>query len=146
MVPNRVAHDDVDRLEKEKIDKRRVKEKDSDDLKVVESVFDKATVLTVDKLIRKGIIKNLVGIVSTGKEANVYLAKDSNDVDLALKIFRTQSEFRKYAMPYIEGCDQGRRLIRRVFFINDGAQRHHNFSLTWKPWSSGPGHRQKALP
>lgn len=103
MVPNRVAHDDVDRLEKDKIDKRRVKEKDSDDLKVVESVFDKVTVLTIDKLIRKGIIKNLVGIVSSGKEANVYLAKDSNDVDLAIKIFRTQSEFRKYAMPYIEG-------------------------------------------
>jgi RIO kinase 1 len=103
VVPERVAHDEVDRLEKDKIDKRRIKEKDSDDLKVIESVFDKSTILTLDKLIRKGVIKRFVGIVSTGKEANVYLAKDSNDVNLAIKIFRTQTEFRKYALPYIEG-------------------------------------------
>jgi RIO kinase 1 len=105
IVPRRVAHnnDVVDRLEKNRIDTRRIKEKDSNDLKVVESVFDKATVLTIDKLIRKGVIKKLVGIVSTGKEANVYYAKDSEDTDLAVKIFRTHSEFRKYALPYIEG-------------------------------------------
>ncbi|MFX1521327.1 MAG: serine protein kinase RIO [Promethearchaeota archaeon] len=103
-MPKRFAHDDdVDRLEKNRIDTRRIKEKDSNDLKVVESVFDKATVLTIDKLIRKGILKKLVGIVSTGKEANVYLAKNPEDVDLAVKIFRTHSEFRKYALPYIEG-------------------------------------------
>lgn len=102
-MPKRVAHDDVDRLEQNKIDKRRIKEKDSNDLKVIESVFDKATVLTIDKLIRKGVLKNIVGIVSTGKEANVYYAKDLENVDLAVKIFRTHSEFRKYALPYIEG-------------------------------------------
>ena len=102
-VPERVAHDEVDRLEKDKIDKRRIKDKDSDDLKVVESVFDKATVLTLDKLIRKGVIKRFVGIVSTGKEANVYYVKGPEDSDLAVKIFRTHSEFRKYAMPYIVG-------------------------------------------
>ncbi len=111
-MPERVAHDEVDRLEKDKIDKRRIRDKDSDDLKVVESVFDKATVLTLDKLIRKGVLKRFVGIVSTGKEANVYYAKDSNDVDLAVKIFRTQSEFRKYALPYIEG-DQRFKLRRK---------------------------------
>jgi RIO kinase 1 len=103
IVPERVAHDEVDRLEKDKIDKRRIKEKDSDDLKVVESVFDKATVLTLDKLIRKGVIKKFVGIVSTGKEANVYYVKGPEDSDLAVKIFRTHSEFRKYALPYIVG-------------------------------------------
>jgi RIO kinase 1 len=105
IVPKRIAHDDgvVDRLEKNRIDTRRIKEKDSNDLKVVESVFDKATVLTIDKLIRKGVIKTFVGIVSTGKEANVYYAKGPEDVDLAVKIFRTHSEFRKYALPYIEG-------------------------------------------
>jgi RIO kinase 1 len=104
-VPKRIAHDEaaVDRLEKNRIDTRRIKEKDSNDLKVVESVFDKATVLTIDKLIRKGVIKKLVGIVSTGKEANVYYAKDPEDMGLAVKIFRTHSAFRKYALPYIEG-------------------------------------------
>lgn len=103
IVPERVAHDEVDRLEKDKIDKRRIKDKDSDDLKVVESVFDKATVLTLDKLIRKGVIKEFVGIVSTGKEANVYYVKGPEDSDLAVKIFRTHSEFRKYALPYLVG-------------------------------------------
>jgi len=103
IVPKRITHDDVDRLEKNKIDKRRIKEKDSDDRKVAESVLDKATVLIIDKMIRKGVIKQFIGIVSTGKEANVYYAKGPEDVELAVKIFRTHSEFRKYALPYIAG-------------------------------------------
>lgn len=112
IVSERVAHDEIDRLEKDKIDKRRIRDKDSDDLKVVESVFDKATVLTLDKLIRKGVIKRFVGIISTGKEANVYYVKGPEDSDLAVKIFRTHSEFRKYALPYIVG-DQRFKVRRK---------------------------------
>lgn len=87
----------------EKIDKLRIKFKDEEDFKVVQSVFDRRTLITLYKLARDGYIDVMNGIISTGKEANVYWAKNSDGEDVAVKIYRiTTLDYRKMAT-YIEG-------------------------------------------
>ena len=87
----------------QKLDKERIKEKDKDMLKVIESVFDDQTRMVVFKLISKGILKEISFVVSTGKEANVYHAYGYEGEELAVKIYRTTTaEFRRNWM-YVEG-------------------------------------------
>lgn len=70
----------------------------------VEEVFDRATVQAVLKLMRRGIIHSLKGVVSAGKESRVYWGKGAGGRDLAVKIYLTSSaEFRKGMMRYIVG-------------------------------------------
>lgn len=70
----------------------------------MEEVFDKATVQAILKLMRKGIISRLNGVVSAGKESRVYWGVGPRGRDLAVKIYLTSSaEFRKGMMKYIVG-------------------------------------------
>ncbi len=81
---------------------RRIKDKDL--YETVEEVFDSFTVLTLYNIIRKGIIKRIYGVISAGKEARVYWAKDNKGQDLAVKIYLTSTaEFRKGILKYIIG-------------------------------------------
>ncbi len=104
--------DKIKKLKKidENLDKMRIKEKRSEDFSVVESVFDKSTLMTLYSLHR--IIDTLHGVVSTGKEANVYHALDHEGKELAVKIYRTvSSEFVKKGMlPYIHGDPRFKRV------------------------------------
>jgi RIO kinase 1 len=87
----------------QKLDKQRIKEKDIDMLKVIESVFDNQTSMIVFKLINKGVLKEISFVVSTGKEANVYHAFGPDNEELAVKIYRTTTaEFKRNWM-YVEG-------------------------------------------
>lgn len=71
--------------------------------KVSERVFDDATVLALYKLVNKGRLSRLNGIVSTGKEANVFHGKSSGGDDLAVKIYSLLTgDFRK-RLKYIKG-------------------------------------------
>ncbi len=72
------------------VDKDRMRRKDSDALKVTENVFDDATLRTLYTIVNKGIIKALGGPISTGKEANVFLAEGEDRI-LAIKIYRISS-------------------------------------------------------
>lgn len=75
------------------VDTGRIKNKDSEKIKVAENVFDEATLKAIYTLSSKGIIEALGGPISTGKEANVFLA-DGKDQTLAIKIYRiTTSTF-----------------------------------------------------
>ncbi len=77
---------------------------DTDLLETVESVFDRATVSTVLQLIRSKCIKNLKGVVSSGKEARVYWGVDYENRDVAVKIYYTlTSEFKKSIWKYLAG-------------------------------------------
>lgn len=77
---------------------------DKDLFETVEEVFDKATVQAVLKLMRRGVVYSLKGVVSSGKESRVYWGKGRGGQDLALKIYLTSSaEFRKGMMKYILG-------------------------------------------
>ncbi len=81
-----------------------MKNKRSEDYQVIEEVFDRSTLMTIYDLMNKGIIDEIHGVVSAGKEARIYWGKDRKGKELAIKIYLTSSaEFKKGMMPYIEG-------------------------------------------
>jgi len=103
-------------LEYEK--KSRYLRKRSEDYEVVEDVFDKRTKMALYRLINKGALHILLGVVKTGKESRVYWGKKADNTDVAVKIYLTvASEFRR-RLPYIEGdprfADVGRGIHRMV--------------------------------
>lgn len=82
------------RIEK-RIDQYRTKIKDTNELKVESGVFDVRTLKTLYTMASKGIITALGGVVSTGKEADVFHAIGENGRELAVKIYRiSTSDFR----------------------------------------------------
>ena len=76
------------------LDERR--EKDTELFKVFSEVFDKTTVETLSYFHRRGKIRQLLGVISTGKEANVFAGIDGEGNRIAVKIYRTYTtEFRR---------------------------------------------------
>jgi len=72
------------------------KEKDSELYKIANEVFDRTTKETLAYLHRRGKIEELHGVISTGKEANVFAGVDSEGNRIAVKIYRTYTtEFRR---------------------------------------------------
>lgn len=77
--------------------------KDSDQRKVMEEVFDRATLLAIEDLIARKDLADLNGIVNSGKEARVYYGIDQRGDGVAVKIYLVSaSDFRK-RMGYIAG-------------------------------------------
>ncbi|WP_456330386.1 serine protein kinase RIO [Archaeoglobus sp.] len=81
------------------LDKLRIKEKDGEEMKIYAEVLDGRTLKTLYKLSAKGYITAMGGVISTGKEANVFYADgvfDGKEVAMAVKIYRMEtSEFDK---------------------------------------------------
>jgi RIO kinase 1 len=98
----------IQRLD-EKSDTERIRRKEDDALKLVETVFDNKTRLILFSMIRKGIILELTGAISTGKEANVYYAPTTTTA-IAVKIFRIDAPSFKKMRPYVEGDHRFKRL------------------------------------
>ncbi len=72
------------------------REKDSELYKIANEVFDRTTKETLAYLHRRGKIEELYGVISTGKEANVFAGVDSRGEKIAVKIYRTYTtEFRR---------------------------------------------------
>ncbi len=81
-----------------------IKEKDSEDREVVEEVFDRNTLMNLYHLMARGVIYEMKGVVSSGKEARVYAATDPEGNPIAVKIFLTwTAEFRRGRLKYILG-------------------------------------------
>lgn len=76
--------------------------KDADQLKVREDVFDEVTLLALYKLAHKKYITAIGGSISTGKEANVFLA-DGPEGPVAIKIYRIRSANFNTMSDYIIG-------------------------------------------
>lgn len=97
----------IEDLEVEKIDKRREKRKKSEWLRAIESVFDGYTLKALYDLIDFGSeeIKGMDfrGVISSGKEANVYYALSPKGEELAIKIYRTVAVEFKRMEAYISG-------------------------------------------
>ncbi len=75
---------------------RERKEKDSELYKIANEVFDRTTKETIAYLHRRGKIGELYGVISTGKEANVFAGVDADGNRIAVKIYRTYTtEFRR---------------------------------------------------
>jgi len=102
-----------ERIRKRREDRRR---KDRDLIKTVEEVFDSFTLSHVRRLESKGIIWELKGVVSAGKEARVYWAKARDGRDLAVKIYLSfTAEFRRGIHKYILGDPRFERIPRNNF-------------------------------
>lgn len=71
--------------------------------KTESEVFDKPTLLTLSKLIKKGILQNMDYPISTGKEANVFRATTPSGKYVAVKIYKIETGpfFRKEE--YLDG-------------------------------------------
>ena len=99
---------DKDNEDYDKKFRKKIKHK-TEDRSTVEGVLDLSTSKELYKLQMNSFLNKIFGIVSTGKESNVYYAtsKDlsftNNKTDLALKIFRTRTlDFKKIKF-YIDG-------------------------------------------
>ncbi len=110
-----------------RVDELKTKIKGLDQLKVRDDVFDEYTLLGLYKLLSKGWITAMGGPISTGKEANVYLA-DRNENLVAVKIYLTRTANFKKMQDYIAAD-------RR--FINIGKSRRDViFAWTRKEFSN----------
>ncbi len=98
----------VKRIDTE-VDKLRMKRKDTDTLKVKENVFDEPTLKALYTLSNKGIIQAMGGPISTGKEANVFLA-EGEEKDIAVKIYRISSSTFNSMEDYILGDPRFRNI------------------------------------
>ena len=77
--------------------------KDSDQRKVMEEVFDQATLLAIEELAARKELGDLFGVVNSGKEARVYYGEDHERRPVAVKIYLVSaSDFRK-RLTYIAG-------------------------------------------
>jgi RIO kinase 1 len=101
---------DVSDTEADRIARRRDREflefrkriKDADQFKVVDSVFDEATLGALYKLVQDGYIDAFGGPLSTGKEANVYLAA-APETEVAVKVYRINASDFQSMREYLEG-------------------------------------------
>jgi RIO kinase 1 len=77
--------------------------KDSDQRKVMEEVFDQATLLAIEELVARKDLGELYGVVRAGKEARVYYGENREGRPVAVKIYLVSaSDFRK-RLAYIAG-------------------------------------------
>ncbi|MDH7564467.1 MAG: serine protein kinase RIO [Candidatus Bathyarchaeota archaeon] len=90
-----------------------MKEKRSEEYEALEEVFDRSTLMIIYDFMNKGVIDEIHGVVSAGKESRVYWAKNAEGKELAVKIYLTLSaEFRKGILKYIEGDDRFKNVRR----------------------------------
>jgi len=70
----------------------------------IEEVFDNSTRMVLYHFLSSGVLNEVNGVVSAGKEARVYWGKTKAGEERAVKIYLTSSaEFKKGMMIYIEG-------------------------------------------
>lgn len=81
---------------------RRIRKHGKEDRETRENVMDQETRLLVFKMINEGILKELSGIISSGKEANVYRGYAPNSDFLAVKIYKTTLNEFKNREDYIK--------------------------------------------
>lgn len=69
----------------------------------VEQVLDPRTMLVLGKFLKRGLISEIQGCISTGKEANVYYAKAEEGKERAVKVYKTSILVFKDRARYVEG-------------------------------------------
>ncbi|GLB38338.1 putative protein kinase superfamily, RIO-type Ser Thr kinase family protein [Lyophyllum shimeji] len=83
--------------------------KDKADRATTEQVLDPRTRVILFKMIGRGLIHEINGCISTGKEANVYHALTPENAHLALKIYKTSILVFKDRDKYVTGEHRFRR-------------------------------------
>uniref|UniRef100_A0A7N8XW07 Serine/threonine-protein kinase RIO1 n=1 Tax=Mastacembelus armatus TaxID=205130 RepID=A0A7N8XW07_9TELE len=77
--------------------------KDKSDRATVEQVLDPRTRMILFKMLSRGVISEINGCISTGKEANVYHASTSASDSRAIKIYKTSILLFKDRDKYVSG-------------------------------------------
>ncbi|XP_020296212.1 serine/threonine-protein kinase RIO1-like [Pseudomyrmex gracilis] len=86
-----------------RVDRDRIRMKDKSDHATAENVLDSRIKKKLHKLFERGILAEINGCISTGKEANVYYAKSKRNDEIAIKIYRTSILQFKNREKYIKG-------------------------------------------
>ncbi|MWG34692.1 serine/threonine-protein kinase Rio1 [Halomarina oriensis] len=102
---------DVSDTEADRIARKRDREflefrkriKNSERLKVDDSVFDDATYAAIYKLVQDGYIEAFGGPISTGKEAAVYNALGADETTVAVKVYAISASDFKQMRDYLDG-------------------------------------------
>ncbi len=85
----------------------------SNERATIEEVFDQSTRMVLYRFLTSGILHEVNGVVSAGKEARVYWGKTKTGEERAVKIYLTSSaEFKKGMLMYIEGDYRFRNVKR----------------------------------
>ena len=74
--------------------------------KIEEGVFDRKTMMNIEKVFTHGIVSRMIHIISKGKEADVYLAEAGekvNEAYVVLKIFNQENTSFKRRTEYVKG-------------------------------------------
>ncbi|MEM1557986.1 MAG: serine protein kinase RIO [Thermoproteota archaeon] len=103
-----MTHEKVfDKLElREKLIEKlqRMKVKRSEDFEVFSEVFNVEVLMQLYDLLRKGVLKEFNGEISSGKESKVYHALAKGNIEVAVKIYLTvNTEIRRMMLKYIVG-------------------------------------------
>ncbi|XP_067838074.1 serine/threonine-protein kinase RIO1 [Heptranchias perlo] len=77
--------------------------KDKSDRATVEQVLDPRTRMILFKMLSRGVISEINGCISTGKEANVYHATTNTGESRAIKIYKTSILIFKDRDKYVSG-------------------------------------------
>jgi RIO kinase 1 len=93
----------LDDLSRHKVDFRTRRNKRSEDRDTVASVLDTRTQLNLNDFLSKGALKELVGIISAGKEANVYLGIYEDGTECAIKVYKIDTQSAKWMQEYMHG-------------------------------------------
>ncbi|MHA1986157.1 MAG: serine protein kinase RIO [Promethearchaeota archaeon] len=111
----------IDELEKKGIDSRRSRKIDQSKKRaVIESVFDERTIFHLNKLVTNGPLNRVEGVISAGKEANVYLAYDTKGKEVAIKIYKIDSNTSRWMRNYIIGDPRFNKIphnISKIIFL-----------------------------
>ncbi len=97
-----------------------MKVKWSENLETLEEVFDRRTIMTVLRLLNTGKLREIHGVVKSGKESRVYYGIDGEGTEVAVKIFLTTSAiFRQGRLQYLAGDPRFRDVPRSTAEIVD---------------------------
>lgn len=105
----------LDRKIIEYIKKQRMLEKRSEEYEALEEVFDRPTLEIIYDFMKSGVIDSLLGTISAGKEARVYVGITPEEEKVAIKIYLVHTaEFKKGRFKYIEGDPRFKRVRRDI--------------------------------
>jgi len=112
---------EIDKLHKTKVDYKRIKKIDQSKKRAaIDSVFDERTVFNLNKLLVNGPLERVEGIISAGKEANVYLGYNLRGEEVAIKIYKIDSNTSKWMRNYIIGDPRFKKIpknISKIIFL-----------------------------
>jgi RIO kinase 1 len=104
------------------------------DRKTLDEVFDKSTLLSIEKLISNRLIDYLDFPISSGKEGNIYLGITPAKETVAVKIYRISTATFKHMTQYLQGDPRFQSIhkSRRDIIYNWTAKEYKNLQLLEK--------------